>query len=214
MKRITLSALLMTLFLLISCNNSGTSSKDGQAAKPDGTVIDLSKITKNITDAVAFANDVKEIETLVKSVDELANAIGKKIKDDSTLEDEQNHNGALVTGVYQLISDVQGKLTKLETGTSKFAGLKEKVVVAKTSSGTLLDKLKGDNDLRKEDITDAHIKNAIDKIDSTGDKGSRELGKLNTAVDALLTSAEAAVTAAINVLTISTKSDSAKSSNT
>ncbi|WP_331486848.1 Vsp/OspC family lipoprotein [Borrelia nietonii] len=71
MKRITLSALLMTLFLLMSCNNLGTTPKDGQAAKSDGTVIDLSKISKNIADAVAFAKGVKDVHTLVKSIDEL-----------------------------------------------------------------------------------------------------------------------------------------------
>ncbi|UPA15693.1 Vsp/OspC family lipoprotein [Borrelia turicatae] len=167
--------------------------------------MDLVTITKNIKDTVAFAKDVKEVYTLVKSIDELAKAIGKKIKDDGTLENEQNHNGALVTGVYQLISDVKGKLTKLETGASKFAGLKEKVVAAKTSSGTFLDKLKGESDLRKEGITDAHAKSAILVTDGTKDKGAKELSELNTAIDALLTAAEAAVTAAINALTTSTK---------
>ncbi|UPA11508.1 hypothetical protein bpSLO_001374 (plasmid) [Borrelia parkeri] len=213
MKRITLSALLMTLFLLMSCNNSGTSPKDGQAAKSDGTIFDLDTITKNIKEAVAFAKSVTEIHTLVKSIDELAKAIGKKIKDDGTLEDEQNHNGALVTGVYQLILDVQGKLTKLETGASKFAGIKEKVVAAKTSSGTFLNKLKGESDLRKEGITDAHAKSAILVTDATKDKGAKELGELNTAIDALLTAAEAAVTAAITQLSTPAKSEPTAQSN-
>ncbi|UPA15702.1 hypothetical protein btBTE5EL_001430 (plasmid) [Borrelia turicatae] len=204
----------MTLFLLMSCNNSGTSPKDGQAAKSDGTVIDLATITKNIKDTVAFAKSVKEVHTLVKSIDELAKAIGKNFKDDGTLENEQNHNGALVTGVYQLISDVKGKLTKLETGASKFAGLKEKVVAAKTSSGTFLDKLKGESDLRKEGITDAHAKSAILVTDGTKDKGAKELSELNTAIDELLKAAEAAVESAIKELITPAKSESTKPSNT
>ncbi|WP_247073495.1 Vsp/OspC family lipoprotein [Borrelia turicatae] len=198
----------------MSCNNSGTSPKDGQAAKSDGTVIDLATITKNIKDTVAFAKSVKEVHTLVKSIDELAKAIGKNFKDDGTLENEQNHNGALVTGVYQLISDVKGKLTKLETGASKFAGLKEKVVAAKTSSGTFLDKLKGESDLRKEGITDAHAKSAILVTDGTKDKGAKELSELNTAIDELLKAAEAAVESAIKELITPAKSESTKPSNT
>ncbi|WP_347343312.1 Vsp/OspC family lipoprotein [Borrelia puertoricensis] len=78
----------MTLFLLISCNTSGKNLKDYEVAKSDGTVIDLAKITKNIKDSVAFAKDVKEIHILVKSIDTLANAIGKKIHNDGTLTDD------------------------------------------------------------------------------------------------------------------------------
>ncbi|WP_349643006.1 Vsp/OspC family lipoprotein [Borrelia venezuelensis] len=114
MKRITLCALLMTLFLLSSCNTSGNATKDGQAAKSDGTVIDLDKITKNITDSVAFAKDVKEIHTLVKSIDELAKAIGKKIKNDGTLDAMAGKNGSLLAGVFQVILTVETKLEQLE----------------------------------------------------------------------------------------------------
>ncbi|UPA15808.1 Vsp/OspC family lipoprotein [Borrelia turicatae] len=202
MKRITLSALLMTLFLLMSCNNSGTAPKDGQAAKSDGTVIDLATITKNITDAVAFANDVKEVHTLVKSIDELAKAIGQKVNADG-LTAEADKNDSLVAGVYQLISDIQGKLTKLEIGASKFAGLKEKVVAVKKGSDDFLTKVKAQhNNLGQS----AEAPKAIKKGNADSTKGAEELGKLNTAIDALLTSAEAAVTDAINELSTSTKS--------
>ncbi|WAZ85695.1 Vsp/OspC family lipoprotein [Borrelia miyamotoi] len=80
----------MTLFLIInivmiSCGSGGPAPTDGQAAKADGTVIDLVKVSKKIKDAVSFAEGVKEVHTLVKSVDELAKAIGKKIKSDGGL---------------------------------------------------------------------------------------------------------------------------------
>ncbi|QBK64105.1 hypothetical protein EZU68_06980, partial (plasmid) [Borrelia miyamotoi] len=78
----------MTLFLIInivmiSCGSGGPAPKEGQAAKADGTVIDLAKVSKKIKDVVEFATSVKVIHTLVKSVYELAKAIGKKIKQNS-----------------------------------------------------------------------------------------------------------------------------------
>ncbi|ATQ19044.1 Vsp/OspC family lipoprotein [Borrelia miyamotoi] len=205
-KRKTLSAIKMTLFLIInivmiSCGSGGPAPKEGQAAKADGTVIDLVKVSTEIKDAIEFAASVKEVETLIKSVDELAKAIGKKIKDDGSLEDETNHNGSLVTGVYQLISDVKSKLTKLETVASKFAGLKEKVSAAKVSSGTFLDKLKGESDLRKEGVTDAHAKSAILVTDVTKDKGANELIALNTVITNLVIAAKDELDSAISKLT-------------
>ncbi|AHH04434.1 Variable outer membrane protein (plasmid) [Borrelia nietonii YOR] len=204
----------MTLFMVfMSCNNGGPELKSDEVAKSDGTVLDLAKISKKIKDASEFAASVKEVHTLVKSIDELAKAIGKKIKDDGSLEDETNHNGALVTGVYQLISDVKSKLTKLETGASKFAALKEKVSAAKASSGTFLDKLKGESDLRKEGVTDAHAKSAILVTDATKDKGAKELGELNTAIDELLKAANEAVEAAIKELTTPVKGEKPSQNN-
>ncbi|WP_433996726.1 Vsp/OspC family lipoprotein [Borrelia venezuelensis] len=209
MKRITLCALLMTLFLLSSCNTSGKNLKDDEVAKSDGTVIDLAKITKNITDTVAFAKSVKEVHSLVKSIDTLANAIGKKIKnDDDGFDTESNKNGSLLAGTLQLIFAVGTKLEAL----AKIAGisdeLKGKVTAAKTENTSLIAKLKGgDANLGKHDATDEHAKEAIDKTNKpNGDKGVAELKKLNTAIDALLKAAEAAVTAAINELTTTTKS--------
>ncbi|WP_335633050.1 Vsp/OspC family lipoprotein [Borrelia turicatae] len=97
----------------MSCNNSGTSPKDGQAAKSDGTLIDLATITKNITDAVAFAKSVKDVHTLVMSIDELAKVIGKKI-DANGLATESAHNGSLIAGAYSVIEAVDTKLASLE----------------------------------------------------------------------------------------------------
>ncbi|UPA15587.1 Vsp/OspC family lipoprotein [Borrelia turicatae] len=214
MKRITLSALLMTLFLLLSCNNSATTPKEGQAAKPDGTVIDLATITKNITDAVAFAKGVKEVHTLVKSIDELAKAIGKKIGANG-LETDADKNAKLISGAYSVISAVDTKLASLEKKVGISDDLKGKITTVKNASTSFLTKAKSKTtDLGKDDVKDADAKTAIDIADTGAkDKGAEELIKLNTAIDALLTSAEAAVTAAINALSTPAKSASTVQSN-
>ncbi|WP_347343322.1 Vsp/OspC family lipoprotein [Borrelia puertoricensis] len=203
MKRITLCALLMTLFLLSSCNTSGNATKDGQAAKSDGTLIDLVTITKNIKDSVDFAKDVKDVHTLVKSIDELAKAIGKKIKDDGTLENEVGKNGSLIAGVHSVVSAVKTRLEKLEKQNGVSNEVKTKITEVKNKAETFLGKLKDNhNDLGKNEVGDDDAQKAIDRTNQpNGDKGAKELGELNTAVDALLTSAEAAVTAAISALT-------------
>ncbi|AHH10088.1 Variable outer membrane protein, partial (plasmid) [Borrelia parkeri SLO] len=60
--------------------------------------------------------------------------------------------------------------------------------------------------LGKKGVADNDAKAAIDRIGtSNGDKGVAELIALNTAVDALLTAANDAVTAAINALTTPAK---------
>ncbi|UPA14293.1 Vsp/OspC family lipoprotein [Borrelia turicatae] len=215
MKRITLSALLMTLFLLISCNNSGTSPKDGQAAKSDGTVIDLATITNNIKDTVAFAKSVKEVHTLVMSIDEFANAIGKKLKKDTgEIEaDSSSNNGPLVVGAYSIVSTVNTKLTTLETSKGISDELKSKITATKDKSKAFLDKVKGEDDLCKKEVTDDHLKKAILKGDATGDKGAKDLIALNTAVDALLKAANDAVESAIKELSTPAKSASTAQSN-
>ncbi|WP_434757135.1 Vsp/OspC family lipoprotein (plasmid) [Borrelia puertoricensis] len=208
MKRITLCALLMTLFLLISCNNSGAATKDGQAAKSDGTVIDLVTITKNITDAVAFAKDVKDVHTLVKSIDELAKAIGKKIKDSATeLADNKDKNTSLIAGAFNIVLHVKIKLAQLEKKEGISDELKTKVTAATAANTSFLNKLKEKHaDLGKEGVTDAHAKSAIDITDTGAkDKGTSELIALNTSINALLKAAEVAVESAINELTTSDK---------
>ncbi|WP_157255300.1 Vsp/OspC family lipoprotein [Borrelia hermsii] len=49
-----------------------------KVAKSERTILDLAKISAKIRDASAFATGVKEIATLVKSVDDLAKGIEKK----------------------------------------------------------------------------------------------------------------------------------------
>ncbi|WP_434757260.1 Vsp/OspC family lipoprotein (plasmid) [Borrelia puertoricensis] len=201
MKRITLCALFLTLFLLISCNTSGKNLTDDEVAKSDGTVIDLAKITNNIKDSVAFARSVTEVHSLVKSIDELAKAIKKKVDANGlTDNNEADKNSSLVAGVYQIITKMDTKLTALEAKSSE--SLKVKFEDVKKASKAFLDKLKQSNaDLGK----DAEVPKAIGKNDNSGDKGGKELLALNTAVDALLTAADAAVTSAINELIASTK---------
>ncbi|MBW6186498.1 hypothetical protein KZ870_34935 [Pseudomonas aeruginosa] len=63
-KRKILSGIKITLFLIInivmiSCGSGGPAPKDGQAAKADGTVIDLVKVRKKINDVVERVVSVK-----------------------------------------------------------------------------------------------------------------------------------------------------------
>ncbi|UPA11590.1 hypothetical protein bpSLO_001434 (plasmid) [Borrelia parkeri] len=214
MKRITFCALLMTLFLLMSCNNSASSPKDGQAAKPDGTLIDLKSVSSKITEVVAFAKSVKEVHTLVKSIDELAKAIGKKIKNDGGLDAEAGQNGSLIAGVHSVISAVKTKVGVLETTSEISNELKTKITEVKSKSEAFLNKLKdGHTELGKKDASDDDTKKAILRTNSDKSKGVTELIALNTAIDELLTSAEDAVTAAIKELTTPAKSASSAKSN-
>ncbi|WP_430644678.1 Vsp/OspC family lipoprotein [Borrelia puertoricensis] len=206
MKRITLCALFLTLFLLLSCNTSGKNLKDDEVAKSDGTVIDLAKITKNITDSVAFAKDVKDVHTLVMSIDTLAGAIGKKIQNGDTLADMAGKNGSLLAGAYNVALDINSKLTVLEGKAGLSSVLKAKVTAAKTSGESFSNKLKTEHtDLGKEDASDDNAKAALLVTNATKNKGVTELEALNTAIDALLKAANDSVTAAINELTTSTK---------
>ncbi|WP_347343321.1 Vsp/OspC family lipoprotein [Borrelia puertoricensis] len=201
MKRITLCALFLTLFLLISCNTSGKNLTDDEVAKSDGTVIDLAKITKNITDTVAFAKDVKEIHSLVKSIDTLAKAIGKKIVAGGATGTVSNKNASLVAGAYNVIVAVETKLGELEKKVGLSSDLKGKVTAAMAAGTKFLTTLKGaTNEIGQDETTDENAKKAIDISDATGDKGAKDLIALNTSVNELLTDAEAAVTSAIKEL--------------
>ncbi|WP_347343316.1 Vsp/OspC family lipoprotein [Borrelia puertoricensis] len=202
MKRITLCALFLTLFLLISCNTSGKNLTDDEVAKSDGTVIDLAKITKNIKDSVAFAKSVKEIHTLVKSIDELAKAIDQKV-DNATHQlvdgaGEKNHNGSLIAGAFQVISTVKVALIALETEVGIPDTLKKKLGEAKAKSNEFLNKLEESKD-------QADAAKAIDIIKGDGSKGGNELKALNQLVGELLKTAEDAVESAIKELTTSVK---------
>ncbi|WAZ71376.1 Vsp/OspC family lipoprotein (plasmid) [Borrelia miyamotoi] len=206
-KRKTLSAIIMTLFLIInivmiSCGSGGPAPKEGQAAKADGTVIDLAKISKKIKDAVEFAASVKEVHTLVKSVDTLAGAIGKKIKSDGTFDAMAGKNGSLLAGAYNVALDINSKLTALEGKAGLSSVLKAKVTAAKTSGESFSNKLKTEHtDLGKEDASDDNAKAALLVTNATKNKGVTELEALNTAVDELVTVAKDALGAAIKELT-------------
>ncbi|ANF34634.1 hypothetical protein A7978_05135 (plasmid) [Borrelia turicatae] len=218
MKRITLSALLMTLFLLMSCNNSGTSPKDGQVAKSDGTILDLATITKNIKDTVAFAQSVKEVHTLVMSIDELAKAIGKKIQNqDPVLAAATNDkNTSLMAGVCSVALDIVKKAKALQIpGFIKDQDLAKKVSGVSDAAGAFVTKLKGKHaELGVNDggATNDNAQQAIDISGKpNGQNGVKELGALNTAIDALLKAANDAVESAITQLTTSVKAEPTKS---
>ncbi|QBK63758.1 hypothetical protein EZU68_04920 (plasmid) [Borrelia miyamotoi] len=186
---------------MISCGSGGPAPKEGQAAKADGTVIDLVKVSKKIKDAVEFAASVKEIETLVKSVDELAKAIGKKVEAGGTLGDDGGKNGSLISGAYSVVLFADTKLGQLENKEGISAELKAKVVASKAASKAFIDKVKGENaSLGKNDAFDDDTKKAIKKDNDDKTKGAKELGELNTAVDELLKVANDEVEAAIKVL--------------
>ncbi|WAZ85799.1 Vsp/OspC family lipoprotein (plasmid) [Borrelia miyamotoi] len=214
-KRKTLSAIIMTLFLIInivmiSCGSGGPAPKEGQAAKADGTVVDLVKVSKKIKDAVEFAANVKEVETLVKSIDELAKAIGKKIKSDGQFDTESGKNGSLLAGAQSIMLAVKAKLGQLDNKEGISTELKQKVTDSKTKTETFLTKLKDNHsDLGKNDASDDDTKEAIKKDNGDKTKGAKELAELNTAIDELLKAANGAVTAAITELTAPVKAATA-----
>ncbi|WP_331712199.1 Vsp/OspC family lipoprotein [Borrelia miyamotoi] len=188
----------------------GLAPKEGQAAKADGTVIDLKAVSKKIKDSVEFAASVKEVETLVKSVDELAKAIGKKVEAGGTLGDDGGKNDSLISGAYSVVLFADTKLGQLENKEGISAELKVKVVASKAASKAFIDKVKGENaSLGKNDASDDDTKKAIKKDNGDKTKGAKELAELNTAIDELLKAANGAVTAAITELTAPVKAATA-----
>ncbi|ACH94108.1 Vsp/OspC family lipoprotein [Borrelia duttonii] len=151
-----------------------------------------------------FLGKVKEVHTLVKLVDELAKAIGKKIDANGSLAAEVGQNGSLIAGVYSVILAVNTKLKGLETTDNISDKLKREIVAVETEGKTFFDKLKSGNvELGKKDASDDDTKKAIDRIGKKdGDKGVAELIKLNTAIDALLKLAIDAIEASIGELTV------------
>nr|AAO17301.1 outer surface protein C precursor [Borreliella afzelii] len=201
MKKNTLSAILMTLFLFISCNNSGkggdsasTNPADESAKGPN-----LTEISKKITDSNAFVLAVKEVETLVLSIDELAKkAIGQKIDNNNGLAALNNQNGSLLAGAYAISTLITEKLSKLRN----LEELKTEIAKAKKCSEEFTNKLKsGHADLGKQDATDEHAKAAILKTHATTDKGAKEFKDLFESVEGLLKSAQVALTNSVKELT-------------
>ncbi|WP_025401123.1 Vsp/OspC family lipoprotein, partial [Borrelia crocidurae] len=153
---------------------------------------------------VEFAGKVKEVETLVKSVDELAKAIKKKIDQNGGLVDgDANKNGSLLSGAHSVISAVKAKVELLEKTSGISNDLKIKATEVKNRVAAFLTKLKDNHsDLGKEGATDAHAKSAIDVTDNTKDKGAQELVELNKAVDELLKASNKMVSDAIAELVV------------
>ncbi|WP_025407046.1 Vsp/OspC family lipoprotein [Borrelia hermsii] len=210
-----ISAIIMTLFMVfMSCNNGGPELKSDEVAKSDGTVLDLAKISKKIKDASDFAASVKEVHTLVKSVDTLAGAIGKKIKSDGNFDAMAGKNGSLLAGAYNVALDINSKLTVLDGKAGLSSLLKAKITAAKTSGESFSNKLKTEHtDLGKEDASDDNAKAALLVTNATKNKGVTELESLNTAIDELLKAANAAVEAAIKELTAPVKAEKPSQNN-
>ncbi|WNY63293.1 Vsp/OspC family lipoprotein (plasmid) [Borreliella carolinensis] len=200
MKKNTLSAILMTLFLFISCNNSG---KDGNSASTNPADEstkgpNLTEISKKITDSNAVVLAVKEVETLIASIDELADkAIGKKIQQNNGLGTENNHNGSLLAGVYAISTLITQKLSSLNS-----EELKEKIKEAKDCSEKFTKKLEtGHAELGKEDATDDDAKKAVLKTNADKSKGAEELEKLFKSVESLAKAAKESLNKSVKELT-------------
>ncbi|WVN92260.1 Vsp/OspC family lipoprotein (plasmid) [Borrelia turicatae] len=162
--------------------------------------MDLVTITKNIKDTVAFAKSVKDVHTLVRSVGEFAKGIGNKVTHNTgaiAADAGGNNNGQIIAGAYGLISDINTKVEALGKKDGISAELKTQLDDVGKKGKAFLDKVKGDSELCKKDVTDENAKKAIDVTNGTKDKGAAELGELNTAINALLTAAEDAVESAI-----------------
>ncbi|MCD2320106.1 Vsp/OspC family lipoprotein [Borreliella burgdorferi] len=207
MKKNTLSAILMTLFLFISCNNSG---KDGNtsANSADESVKgpNLTEISKKITESNAVVLAVKEIETLLSSIDELATkAIGQKI-DANGLGVQANQNGSLLAGAYAISTLITQKLSALNS-----EDLKEKVAKVKKCSEDFTNKLKNGNaQLGLAAATDEHAKAAILKTNGTNDKGAKELKDLSDSVESLVKAAQVMLTNSVKELTSPVVAESPK----
>ncbi|WNZ73037.1 outer surface protein OspC [Borreliella garinii] len=199
MKKNTLSAILMTLFLFISCNNSGggsaSTNPDESAKGPDLTVI-----SKKITDSNAVVLAVKEVEALISSIDELAKAIGKKIQQNG-LEADANHNTSLLAGAHEISSLITKKLEELSKNSGELKGEVEK---AKNRSVAFTSKLKSSNaqlGVADGNATDDEAKKAILKTNTPNDKGAKELKELFESVESLAKAAQAALTNSVQELT-------------
>ncbi|WNY67219.1 Vsp/OspC family lipoprotein [Borreliella lusitaniae] len=197
MKKNTLSAILMTLFLFISCNNSGEGENSASTTDESVKGPNLTEISKKITDSNALVLAVKEVETLVSSIDEIGTkAIGKKIDENNGLADEADHNGSLLAGAYVISTLITEKLNGL-----KSEELQGKIDEAKRLSEAFTAKLKREHaQLGIEGATDAHAKEAILKTDN-GDKGVKEFNALIKSVEDLAKAAQEVLTNSVQELT-------------
>ncbi|MBB6043384.1 Vsp/OspC family lipoprotein (plasmid) [Borreliella yangtzensis] len=209
MKKNTLSAILMTLFLFISCNNSGkdvTTSTDSVDESVKGP--NLTEISKKITDSNAIVLAVKEVETLLSSIDEIATkAIGKKIDNNTGLGNEAGQNGSLLAGVYAISTRITQKLDGLKNSEV----LKTEIEKAKKCSEEFTNKLKGSHaELGKKDAADDDTKKAILKSNADKTKGAEELEKLFKSVESLSKAAQEILTNSIKELTSPVMAESPK----
>lgn len=196
MKKNTLSAILMTLFLFISCNNSGG---DAASTNPDESAKgpNLIEISKKITDSNAVVLAVKEVEALISSIDELAKAIGKKVEANG-LGNEADRNTSLLAGAHEISILITQKLTALKDS----GGLKAEIAEAKKCSEAFTKKLKDNHaQLGIQNVQDVEAKKAILKTNGDISKGAEDLEKLFKAVESLSKAAQEALTNSVKELT-------------
>ncbi|WP_215538786.1 outer surface protein OspC [Borreliella bavariensis] len=200
MKKNTLSAILMTLFLFISCNNSGG---DTASTKPDESAKgpNLTVISKKITDSNAFVLAVKEVEALLSSIDELAKGIGQKIDANGLAAAEQDKNTSLLAGAYAISTLITKKLDELIKTSGE---LKGEVENAKNCSEAFTNKLKNvhaELGVQNGGATNDNAKAAILKTHGTKDKGVEDLEKLFKSVESLSKAAKEALSNSVKELT-------------
>nr|1G5Z_A Chain A, Outer Surface Protein C [Borreliella burgdorferi] len=157
----------------------------------------LTEISKKITESNAVVLAVKEVETLLASIDELATkAIGKKIGNNG-LEANQSKNTSLLSGAYAISDLIAEKLNVL-----KNEELKEKIDTAKQCSTEFTNKLKSEHAvLGLDNLTDDNAQRAILKKHANKDKGAAELEKLFKAVENLSKAAQDTLKNAVKELT-------------
>nr|CAG44496.1 outer surface protein C [Borreliella garinii] len=209
MKKNTLSAILMTLFLFISCNNSGG---DSASTNPDESAKgpDLTVISKKITDSNAVVLAVKEVEALLSSIDELAKAIGQKIDRNNGLAVEANFNTSLLAGAYTISTLITKKLDELIKNSGELKGEVEK---AKNCSEAFTNKLKEKTQelaVAAGAATDIDAKKAILKTNRDKDLGADERGKLFKSVESLSKAAQEASANSVKELTSPVVAESPK----
>nr|pir outer surface protein C precursor - Borrelia sp [Borrelia sp.]BAA08467.1 outer surface protein C [Borreliella garinii]BAA08468.1 outer surface protein C [Borreliella garinii] len=199
MKKNTLSAILMTLFLFISCNNSGG---DTASTNPDESAKgpNLTEISKKITDSNAFVLAVKEVEALLSSIDELAKAIGQKIQQNGLSPDAADHNTSLLAGAYAISNLITQKLNALKDS----GELKAEIEEAKNRSAAFTKKLADSHaelGVAAGAATTDNAKRAILKTHANEDKGAKELKDLFKSVESLAKAAKAASSSSVKELT-------------
>ncbi|AHH11321.1 hypothetical protein bcCo53_001553 (plasmid) [Borrelia coriaceae] len=206
-KNINIKSICATLFisLFLSCNNAGPVSRelrDGQATTADGTLINLKEIGDSIKGAVEFVMGIEEVDTLIKSVGEIAKGIGNKLTQNTAAIASQagNNNGLIIVSAYNIISTLKAKVIELAKKDGIPAELKTKLDDVATKSQEFLDKVKKDGDLCKHDVTDDNAKKALDikNVDKT--KGANELETLNGAVAGLVNVAKTFLSEAYKTL--------------
>lgn len=201
MKKNTLSAILMTLFLFISCNNSGGDSASTKPVDESAKGPNLTEISKKITDSNAFVLAVKEVEALLLSIDELAaKAIGQKIVANGLAADANDHNTSLLAGAYAISALIKQKLSVLKDS----GGLKAEIAKAKKCSEDFTKKLQDSNaelGMAAGATTNENAKKAILKTHGTPDKGAKEFKDLFESVESLSKAAQEALTNSVKELT-------------